>query len=382
MQALGNIKAHLLRSSLTLFGILMGTAAVVTLLTGGELATRAALDQFKKLGMELMGVSLIKSENNLRLNHVELTQMKHLKTLDISDFIPYTVNYSSVFFKNKKIDLAIFGADSLQKFIELPLLSGRSISILDRNSLYCVLGYEVWTQLSHDPNDLIGEQISINNVIFTIIGVLDHSKKNLFLMADCDQAIVIPLQTSLDIFQNIGINQFIFKIKPQTNIKKLENDMVNKFRIIFPGYDVNFKTPESIMENMKGEEQILRWLLGLIASITLLVGGVGVMNIMLVSVTERRQEIGIRMCIGARERDIVYLFLTEATILTVLGGIAGIVLGELIVFAASAFFKWPFHFIWFPILMGFSVSFLVGIFFGYYPAKRASKLNPILILNY
>jgi putative ABC transport system permease protein len=132
---------------------------------------------------------------------------------------------------------------------------------------------------------------------------------------------------------------------------------------------------------MESQNHIFKLLLGFIGCISLIVGGIGVMNIMLVSVTERKREIGIRMAVGASQKDILYLFLAEAAILTLLGGIAGIIVGEIIALISAKVSHWPFHFVTTPVLIGFFVSVLVGLFFGYYPAHKASQSDPIEILR-
>jgi putative ABC transport system permease protein len=382
-QAINNIRQHVLRSLLTLLGVLVGTCAVVTLLTGGELATRAALEQFKKVGVEFLGMSLVNNYHNKSVsNGFELSQAKYFLSSNIADLVPYTLHFSTIIFKNQNVESILIGSnDDLQKFIQYKLNAGRFITTLDKDSFYCVLGNDIAKTLSRRSGDLIGQQITINNFIFTIVGIIEPSDRNLFLLADSNQAIFIPIMTSINIYKNTEINQFIFKIKPQKDIQEIEDELRIKFKLILPGSEINFHSPEDLVKNMQEQQRIFKWLLGMIGSITLLVGGIGVMNIMLVSVTERRQEIGIRIAVGARKRDIRSLFLIEAAIQTLLGGLGGIFLGELASFIFSLFFKWPFHIIWQPIFIGFSVSLLVGIFFGFYPAKRASMLNPIDILR-
>ena len=145
---------------------------------------------------------------------------------------------------------------------------------------------------------------------------------------------------------------------------------------------LSFLSPETIIANMEQQNHIFKLLISFIGGIALFVGGMGVMNIMLVSVTERRQEIGIRIAVGARKQDILYLFLAEAAILTLLGGLTGILLGETVGYLTAKLSHWDYYFVLTPIIIGFLVSFLVGLFFGYYPAQKASQLDPIEILRF
>lgn len=383
-QATTNIHANFLRSFLTLLGVLVGTAAVVALLTGSELATQSALSQFKKLGVDLIGLSFSSqdaSDSHEKSNY-SLQQIKKFSSPNIVSLTPYTLHYSPLLFKNNKMDISVLGAtQDLKKLMRYEMNAGRYISDLDKNAFYCVLGYDLATSISPKPGELIGQQVRINDFYFTVIGVLNKADRNLFLLADSNQTAVIPLNTSLQLYKNAQVNNIIFKVNPDKKIKLIQSEIEQHFKMAFPNTALSFRSPETIIENMEHQNHIFKLLLGFIGCISLLVGGIGVMNIMLVSVTERRREIGIRMAVGARKKDILYLFLAEATILTLLGGIAGILLGETIGYLTAKLSQWEFHIVWFPIIIGFLVSFLVGIFFGYYPAQKASQSDPIEILR-
>ncbi|MBA2655344.1 MAG: ABC transporter permease [Gammaproteobacteria bacterium] len=383
-QASANIQDNFLRSFLTLLGVLVGTAAVVALLTGSELATESALKQFKKLGVDLIGVSFssMSAGNNHDNNNSSLQQIKQFNSPNITSLTPYTLHYSPIYFRNDKSDISILGTtQNLKNIMRYKIKTGRYISDLDKSAFYCVLGFDVAAQLASEPGDLIGEQIRINGFYFTIIGILDKADRNLFLLADSNQSIMIPLSTSLQLYKNASLDHIIFRINTNHKIKEIQSEIEQYFKAVFPDIALIFRSPETIIENMEQQNHIFKLLLGFIGCISLLVGGVGVMNIMLVSVTERRREIGIRMAVGARKKDILYLFLAEAAILTLIGGIAGILLGETIAFLTAKLSHWEFNIVWLPIFIGFLVSFLVGIFFGYYPAQKASQLDPMEILR-
>lgn len=383
-QAFKNIQHHFLRSFLTLLGVLVGTAAVVALLTGSELATESALSQFKNLGVDLIGASFTNtsSNENHSSNELNLATIQHFHSKNIVSTAPYTLHYSSVVAKSSEDNINIVGATTeMQQILKLSPLTGRFISTLDNRTFYCVLGYDFAKNISNNPKALLGEQIKISNFYFTVIGVLDNADKNLFLLADTNESIFIPLNTSLQLYKNAQITHIIFKTKSEQPITTIQNEIQSYFANDHPELQINFRSPETIIENMSKQNHIFRLLLGFIGGISLIVGGIGVMNIMLVSVTERRREIGIRMAVGAAQQDILYLFLAEAAILTLLGGLAGIFIGELISIITAKISHWQFHFIPMPIFTGFIVSVLVGLFFGYYPALKASKSDPIEILR-
>lgn len=383
-QAFNNIQHHVLRSFLTLLGVLVGTAAVVALLTGSELATENALNQFKKLGVDLIGVSF--SEQHADENHTQenlnIAQIEQLRSQDILQISPYTMHYSPLVYNANNTNGSIIGVtEEIQKVLKFNAGDGRFISNLDNRSLYCVLGNQLAKQLSYHTENLIGEQIRINSLYFTVIGVLEETDRNLFLMTDPNEAVFIPLNTSLQVYKNAQINHVIFKINSEKKVSDMQETIQQYFETIKPHIQLSFRSPETIVENMQNQNHIFKILLGFIGCISLIVGGIGVMNIMLVSVTERKREIGIRMAVGASQQDILYLFLAESAILTLLGGIAGILIGEFVALITAKISHWPFHFVTTPVLIGFLVSLLVGIFFGYYPAFKASQSDPIEILR-
>ncbi|MBA2654993.1 MAG: ABC transporter permease [Gammaproteobacteria bacterium] len=359
-QALANIRGNFLRSFLTLLGVLVGTAAVVALLTGSELATQSALSQFKKLGVDLIGVSFssMSTANNHDNNSSSLQYIKQFTSPNIISLTPYTLHYSPIIFRNDKSDISILGTtQNLKNMMRYKIKMGRYISDLDKSAFYCVLGFDLAKRLANKPSNLIGEQIRINGFYFTIIGILDKADTNLFLLADSNQSVMIPLSTSLQLYKNATINHIIFRVNPNNKIKDIESEIEKYFQAVFTDIALSFRSPETIIENMEHQSHIFKLLLGFIGCISLLVGGIGVMNIMLVSVTERRREIGIRMAVGARKKDILYLFLAEAAILTLIGGIAGIFLGETIAFLTAKLSHWEFNIVWAPIFIGFVVSF-------------------------
>lgn len=382
-QALDNIKCHVLRSFLTLLGVLVGTAAVVALLSGSELATQTALAQFKKLGTDLLSLSLLDTSSN-GMNAEDSTNLKQLQDISssyITSKAPYTLHYSSVG-ERERLDVSVLGVtQDLKKIMKFSLEKGRFISYLDNTEPYCVLGSELAAKFSGNTSDLIGKQIRVDQYYFTVIGILQPADKNLFLFSDTNQSILIPIKTSLLLYKDAKVKNIIFKITTEKVLKQAEDQIVQQLQALLPGVKSHFSSPENIIKNMEQQNHVFTLLLGFIGCISLIVGGIGVMNIMLVSVSERRREIGIRMAVGATKKDILFLFLVEAAVLATLGGILGILVGESLAFFAAKFSHWDFHLILSPLFIGFFVSVFVGVFFGFYPARKAAQLDPIEILR-
>jgi putative ABC transport system permease protein len=382
LHALRNITNHKPRSFLTLLGIWVGTAAIVALLTGSKLATQSALAEFRKLGVDLIGLSLSDTSSNLiEENFLSATHQELLKDM-IEKIVPYTLHYSSVDYNHLHLDSSIIGTDEgIFSILKQTLLIGRFVSHFDKATFYCMLGYQVAKQLNSIPEALVGEQVMINKSYFTIIGVLKESDKNLFLNADSNESIIIPLAASFLLYDNTHISHIIFKLKPHKKVREVQKSLESLVRSRNPETQLYFRSPETIIVNMEKQQRTFNLLLSFIGGIALLVGGIGVMNIMLVSVTERKREIGIRMAVGACKKDILYLFLLEAGILTLVGGLAGILSGEIISYATAKGSHWEYHFIFAPVAIGFFVSVLVGLFSGIYPAKKAASLDPIEALR-
>lgn len=389
-EALSNLSTAKLRSLLAILGILVGTASVVALITSSQLAVENALAQFKSLGTNLLAMDLQGSSDDSSPSD---QQQRQLKSSDIRQIVnhvhpvvlvaPYIYNYQQIYFKGKQFNGQVLGATAeLADIVKIKTAQGRFVSYLDRNSFYCVIGNDI----AHDfyKNGVanpIGKQIQVGNWLFTIIGVAKPWEPNWFLFADINKGLIVPLQTSYLLSKYSKINNVLFRLAPQSDIKYAQDQIKDQIKKILPQQKVNFRNPEQIIDIIKKQEATFTWLLGSIGGISLLVGGIGVMNIMLVSVIERRREIGIRMAIGARRSDIRRLFLIESVILTLLGGVLGIITGVSISYILTVITGWGFHLLFVPPILGFVVSVLVGIISGLYPAHRASRLDPIETLR-
>lgn len=188
---------------------------------------------------------------------------------------------------------------------------------------------------------------------------------------------MVPILTSSAISKYAVINNLIFQLTANADVTHLEKTVKTQLSSYLGSKSFNFRSARELVAKMKNQSDILTVFLGLIGSISLIVGGIGVMNIMLVSVVERKREIGIRLAVGARRIDISFLFLIEAITLALIGGILGVAIGLGIAYLIALLWHWQFTLFFWPPVAGFSVSVLVGIFFGFYPAYLASKLHPI-----
>ncbi len=385
-QALINLNAAKLRSFLAVLGILVGTAAVVALLSAGQLATDAALAQFRALGTDLLAVSLYQKNN---VNHASsgfsLSQWRALphRLPDIKTIAPYSTAYQPVRFDGHMLQASIIGADeSLAQVIRIKLVKGHFVSYVDSYEHFCVIGATLAKKIyEHGQPHPLGKQLQVGSSLYTIIGIAKPWAENGFFNEDINQAIIIPIKGMVALDKDNHIHNAVMLLKPNADIDNLITHIKHIITQQVQDLTVFARSAKQIIANMESQGRIFTLLLAIIGSVSLFVGGIGVMNVMLVSVSERKKEIGIRKAVGAKNKDIQSLFLAESMMLSFLGGSLGVMLGLLFTFFVAYFSDWPYHIYYFPPLVGFSVSVIIGIFFGFYPARRAAKLEPIASLR-
>lgn len=379
--AIRNLTAAPLRSFLAMLGIMVGTASVVAMISGGTLATQQALQAIKNLGTDLMRLDF--SANSFSIPPVDPNLIMSMRNnipaiLQIAPIASYNTTgiYNKVIIPNLNI---IGTTENFANIVHIKMRSGRFIHHLDGGRNFCVLGSDIADQLNaFDP---LGGYIRYDNGICTIIGIADSWPEQNIVNQNVNKSIIVPLQALQQNVSNSGLNVAMLQIKENEDIDTLKNDITDYFATHIPDYKVNIQSAKEILNSVAKQQIIFTLLLGLIGGISLLVGGIGVMNIMLASVAERHSEIGLRMALGATPRDVQIMFLMEAAMLALLGGGLGVVMGVLSTLAIAYFANWDFIVLIWPPLIGFGVSLLISLFFGFYPAYIASKLNPIETLR-
>jgi putative ABC transport system permease protein len=385
-----NLYYFKLRSLLALLGVLVGTASVVAMVLSGDLAANEAIRQFKSLGTDLLAMSINteddKSQESAgKIDNLTLSQALHLAKADegIFQVAPYTQVFHPISYNGNGMQGMVLGVTNhFANLVDIKLKEGRFISFLDKQEFYCVIGEGIYNQMKNITfKDPLGQQLQIGKYIFIVIGVANAWQENSFVYANIDQSIFVPLMASRLISPYATINNIIIKLTTNADIARVEERLTTSVNAISSAKKLSFRSAKELITKMENQSNILNVFLGLIGGISLVVGGIGVMNIMLVSVMERRREIGIRLAVGAKGRDISMLFLMEAIILSLTGGILGVVIGIIIAYAIALVWHWEFTLFLWPPLAGFSVSVAIGIFFGFYPAYLASKLNPVEALR-
>lgn len=397
--ALNSLRVNKMRSALTSLGIIIGVAAVIVMLAIGEGANKQVQANMESMGSNLLtirsataktgGVSMgMGTKPTLSVKDAEAIKKS---ARGIEAVAPLMSSAKQVMYGNQNWSTTVYGITAPYLYVknyEMDL--GRPINKDDDNnaSKVCLIGKTVERELFGDVNP-IDKTVRVGNVPFRVIGTL--KAKGQMGPMDQDDLIFIPLTTAQrKVFGTDfpgAVSQIIVKALSveDTNLAQKDvNDILRRRHNLGKTQENDFEIRNSaeFQEKMKSTVQTFAILLASIASVSLVVGGIGIMNIMLVSVTERTKEIGIRMAIGARAIDIRMQFLIEALVLSLLGGLIGVLSGITIALLVGVIFSTKVVISISPILLSFGFSGLVGIGFGYYPAYKASLLNPIDALRY
>ena len=394
------LRVNKMRSALTMLGIIIGVGAVIAMLAVGTGASERISQQIASIGSNLIIILPgSTTSGGLRMGsggQPTLTKddadaiLKECSA--VQDVAPVLNGAAQVVYSNQNWSTGVYGTTpGMLNIRDWPLASGRPFTEQDVRSAtkVCLLGMTVMENLfgSIDP---VGQVIRIKKVPFTVIGVLDRKGQSP-QGQDQDDTIYIPFTTAQKkIFGTTFpgmVRTIMVKAKSSEDLNAAEKQIIELLRQrhhIGPKKDNDFtvRNLTQIMQVAEQSTKVMTLLLGAIASVSLLVGGIGIMNIMLVSVTERTREIGIRMSVGAKTWDIRLQFIIEALTLSLIGGIIGIIAGVTGSKVIAAFAGWSTIVSLLSIFMAFGFSGLVGIFFGFYPAYKASLLNPIDALRY
>jgi len=398
--ALRALMVNKMRSALTMLGIIIGVGAVIAMIAVGSGAKQRISDQIASMGSNLLIVlSGSSTSGGLRFGSGTVPTLTADDAKAILNEIP-SVKYvaptlgggAQVVFGNQNWSTIINGTTpEALEIRDWPIAEGRTFTQqdIDGATKVCILGRTVVDNL-FGGIDPIGQIIRIKMVPFTVIGVL-ASKGQSTQGQDQDDTIIVPLTTAQKKLFGMQFPGMVRLILVQATAPEVMKDVENQINDLLrqrhhlqPKQDNDFSV-RNLTEIMSAAEQsasVMSLLLGAIASISLIVGGIGIMNIMLVSVTERTREIGIRIAVGAKGRDILLQFLIESLVLSLIGGTVGIAIGVAGTLVLSKFTQWPTLFSVEAILIAFLFSGSVGVFFGFYPARKASMLNPIEALRY
>ena len=401
--AFKGLEANKSRSLLTIIGIVIGVTAIILVMSLGEGAQNLILNQVQGMGARTIAVGAGREptgpsdagqifSDSLKKRDLDLLLRKE-NVPDVDQIVPLVFGSASASYENETYGLTIFGVSSVLEIIfDMPLSEGVFFDEEDvrARAKNAVIGAKVKTEL-FGAGEALGKTIKLKGNNFRIIGILEERGQDLF---NFDEAAIIPYTTAQDYVLGIKhFNRFIAQATTEQTINQAAEDIRQTLResheITDPSKDDFFVTTQvDLAERLSSITAVLTIFLAAVAAISLIVGGIGIMNIMLVSVTERTKEIGLRKALGATYKNILTQFLLEAMMLTSVGGIAGILIGLGLSFIISVVLTqylslaWPFSIPLSAIILGLGVSGLIGLVFGLYPARAAARKSPIEALRY
>lgn len=397
--ALNAIRRNKIRAFLTMLGIIIGVASVITMLAIGQGSKKSIQDQVSSMGTNMLfvmpgsqargGVQMGNaSSTSLTLNDIEAIKKNCPSVVSVS---PEVRSSGQAITGNTNSLTTIYGVDlDYLKIKKMSVKSGLMFTEKDVNSSakVCLLGKTVVKNLfGSETFDPIGQTIRFNKIPIKIIGVLTEKGQSNFGQ-DQDDIIIAPFTTvqkrilAITHIQSI-LTSAVSEEKSAVAMAEMENALRVSHRIK-AGMEDDFsvRSQAELIQMFSSISDVLTVLLGAIAGISLLVGGIGIMNIMYVSVTERIREIGLRMSIGGKGKDILMQFLMESVLLSVIGGVIGILLGAGVSKLVAIITSWPIEVMPTSVVLSFVVCTAIGVFFGWYPARKAANLDPIDALRY
>ncbi len=396
--AFRSLAKNKMRTFLTMLGIIIGVASVIAMLAIGEGSKESIRKQISSLGTNVLMIFPSASQSGgVRM---EAGTSQRL-TLEDANAIPEQC--PSVLYLTPLVRTSgqlIAGSQNWRTSVygvypdyfsirNLKVDQGYAFTMADDRSSakVCVVGQTVVTNLFGEEADAVGKSIRVNKIPFKIVGVIEKKGQNAFGQ-DQDDVVIAPFSTVQKRMMTVTyVNQILASAITEDKIDEANQEITQVLKQrhrLGPSEDADFtiRTQTEISDMATSTSKIMTILLATIASISLLVGGIGIMNIMLVSVTERTREIGIRMGVGARGRDVLLQFLIEAMLISFIGGLIGLGIGFLVSSIIANILSWPVQVTVQSILLSFLFSTAIGIFFGWYPARKAANLNPIDALRY
>ena len=381
--AWSNIIHNKLRSFLTVLGVLIGVASIIALISIVQGATGSITSQISSLGADKITIQAMGTRLKQGLSEKDLDQLSRVK--NVSGVSPTVSGNTSLVYKDKvKTGVSVQGKNDIYFKQEMNLLArGRGVNSLDVNNKnqIAVIGSDLAKELFFG-SDPIGQQVLINGNTVTLVGVLKATSGS--ILGSTNNTIMMPYTSSMKTLGVRNITNVDVYMSDANQSENIINDVTTILNSAFNYRENTFSVlnMQNIIDIIGNITRMLTLLLAGIASISLLVGGIGIMNMMLVSVTERTTEIGLRKALGAEPAQIQLQFLIESIFISLFGGVLGLILGILVALAAAVIMKFTFTITVWTILLAVGFSAVVGIIFGFAPARKASRLNPIDALRH
>lgn len=378
-EAVINTRLLKVRGVMALIGIAIGTAAVIAMLHIGYNARSAALQQFEAMGTDLINILPGTMPNGFE--HVDERYLANLASDYLSLAEVSAIMRGNAVVHTSGADISASGfavADSFFSILKAKFEEGRSFSQFDGDAPYIILGSEIAESISSSNSYRVapGDQVQVGGKVLTVIGIMSPIPPNLIFRIDLNNAVLVPFKGARHLGTIKSVSAVLVRFSATGNLPEVIELLQQKF-----GAAVNIQTAQQLIAGLDEQMRIYSSLLLAIGGVSLVVGGVGIMNVMLMNVVERRQEVGLRQALGARPKDIRNMFLVEALIVSGAGSAIGIILGFLTAWVFAYVSEWEFNPSPYALPLGGLMAIIVGLFFGSYPAVRASKMHPVAALR-
>lgn len=387
-EAVRSLLASKQRTILALLGVIIGIGSVMAMLSVGETVKGQALEQFKAMGTDILTISPggFGGSQEGSLPPRDLTpedfEMVARYAKSIRSMAQEVTGWGKVRAGKAEVSGSLKGVSPAYRDINrLSLQSGRFFSFLDEERPFAILGSVVAGELAQKGAKTPIAEVTINGKPFEVVGLLNPAQLG-YRSDEVDRSVFLPLRLAQLHLNQPGVSQVTMRIKPEVDHRVAQAE-IERLMNTFQGRatPLSFQSPRQLIEQMSKQMRLYTLLLAAVGSISLVVGGVGIMNMMLVSVTERRREIGIRRALGAQQADITSQFLVESVILSLSGGVLGLALGVAAALVTAASQGWKPVVPITALFLCMGVALAVGLFFGYYPARKASHLDVIVALK-
>ncbi|MBY8946610.1 ABC transporter permease [Pseudomonas sp. SH10-3B] len=372
------------RSVLALLGIVIGSSSVVALINIGHNAAVDAAMIFKDMGTDTLVVQFPpKGSSNVPMRTQLDLQAVRQAVPGIAHIGALTVFSGPIVFHGRTVNANFVGTTpDIPQAMRMVLQQGRFLSSFDANETYGVIGAQIAEALGTPGDPLqLGDRVRINDYLFLVVGILREQPRAMLMPVQANESLFIPAEGMRRIYAMPQIGNVIIRAAPGQDMERIAREAAVALQPQLTDHTVDIQVPQQMIDGMTRQSRTFAYLLLALGAISLVGGGVGVMNVMLMNVSERRREIGIRMALGARQRDIRNLFLLEAVTLTAVGALCGAVLGMTAAWLYAWLSGWIFDLAVAALPLGVGSTLLVGLFFGIYPAVSASRLQPVEALR-
>lgn len=384
LQAADSLRQMGRRALLALLGIMVGSTAIIALLNIGHSAAEQVMRMFKDMGTDVLVVTFPVTGANPRALPRALDAGALAQAVPgIRHAAPLSVYSVPLRFSGRTVVPRIVGTTpDLAAAMNLRMDHGRFLSPFDRHATFAVVGAEIARELGSPAHPLaLGDSLQIGGYFYQVIGVTRSMKGNPLIPVDADRSVIVPIEGLHRLFPKPELGAILAKATPMADLVETASALRGYVGSQVPGREVQVDIPRQLIDGLERQSRTFSYLLAGLGAISLLVGGVGVMNVMLMSVSERRREIGVRLALGATRHDIRLLFLAEAGLLAIVGAALGAVSGVGVAYAFTRFSSWAFVLAPASLPLGMGTSLLTGLFFGWYPAVAASRLEPVQALR-